>query len=361
MGIMRRLFFLAGPVTAALVAAAPAPPPPPAPRAPLPAYAVPEITKLPPDIKIRASADSFESLVAAVKPDFSWGHCYLLWIRDSATDHPSFELNRAWLYEPAGAKPQCVLLSAAKDLTEALEALLGNEAGGCFFPLTTGPAPSWQRISRACGSGDFLRIATSTKEYGTVYEINWEGETDQHSFSEEMPLFLSRDPAGKWHFLGIGPVPGTAAIAEHDVFALQFSADKASAAGVSILFTLKHVETDTAANHPLPGAALLPNLVEFHDAVLDGNSPELHFAAHAYMMAAAGDTLETLLRQRLAWEWLGHADTPEVRAKMEAGWRAAWQKLNPTLSNPSQSLAPGTKVYLPEAETLHALVEAARH
>ncbi len=367
MRILHRLFFFAMPLTVSTgiatgqMAAPAPPPPPPTAHATRPAYAIPEITKLSPDLKIRASADSFEKLVTAVKPDFSWDDCYLLWIHDGATDHPSFELNRAWLYEPPAGQPQCVLLSSAKDLTAVLETQLGGEAGACFFPLTTGPAPSWQRISRGCGTGDFLRVAAFAKEFGTVYEINWESETDQHSFSEEMPLFLSHDPAGKWHFLGMGPIPGTASLAEQDVFATQVTADQSSPAGVSVLFTLKHTEVDVPANHPAAGSPLLPNLQEFHDAVLDGKTPELHFSAHLYLMAMSGDTLETLLQRRIAWEFLWHEDTPENRAKIEAVWRAEMQKLNPTLADSTQSLATGTKVFLPDTEAMRALVETVRH
>ncbi len=366
MGILRRVLFATVPWAAASLAstASAAAPPPPAPgtHTPRPAYATPEITKLSPDLKIQAGADSFEKLVAAVKPDFSWDDCYLLWIRDGATDHPSFELSRAWLYEPAGGKAQCVLLHSAKDLSAVLETQFGGEASGCFFPLTAGPGPFWQRTSRACGTGDFLHVIATSPEFGTVYEINWESEPDPHAFTEEMPLFLRKDPAGKWHFLGMGPIPGTASLAVQDVVAVQVAANKSSPAGVSIQFTLTHTETDSANNHPAPGSQLLPDLQEYQDAFLDGISPELHFSAHSYLLPALGDTLEKMLKRRIAWEFLWHEDTPEIHAKIETTWRTELQKLNPTLANkPAEPLAPGTKVFLPDTDMMRALVEAFRH
>jgi len=296
-----------------------------------------------PPLKIRTTADSFAKLVAATKPDFSWGDCYLMWVHDGNTDHPGFELSRAWLLQKPAEKPQCILLETDKDLRLTLYNQLGDDARGLFIPTTIRLGQPKEDFGDGDLAGNYTRVLASDKDHGTVYEIGWQGEMNGGTGHPilEMMLYVCKDTTGKWHFVGEGPSllgsrGGNASQTAQIVW------NKSSPAGTSILFTAENTEYDPFANEPEHDP--LPDRDEYQDAVLDGTSPETHYAAHPYLLAKTGDTLDSLVHLLSIWSFEWGAGNAAERAKVEQNYRSELFRLNPDLSK--DKITPGTKVFI---------------
>lgn len=160
-------------------------------------------------LAIRESADSWAALVRKLKPTFAWNHCDMLWTENDSAGQPQFVLDEAYLYQPTNEPQQWVLLEEHSGETdEAYREVMGNNLRRVAQLHSAVPVAN----NDAGVIGDYAVVLSRNPALGTVYEIGWQqlmsagtghGENNRR-------IYLYRDNANGWHFLGEGIGVGNA-------------------------------------------------------------------------------------------------------------------------------------------------------
>jgi hypothetical protein len=330
---------------------------PPSPTATVTANPDPVLKDLEPR-QIRASADSWEKLVAAVQPTFTWEGIYMLWVRDgTGTNEPRFEMDRAFGYQPDNGKVQWVLLATPVDESLYRE-LEGYRLRGMASVVAKEPA---QRCD-ACGSGDWAMVLAPKSDQGTAYQIGWEGIMNGGSghYLEEKLLYVLKDKNGQWRFMGEGESNGSGKNGALDCYqsftvATEAVPNAQAPYGLEIHFTQELDDSECGQSYP--GYAPRQPRVEYTDGVLDGRSIQAQ-RSRPYVKARADDTFENVVHHLATWGIGWDTEIPasplnvEKHLKIEEWWRQELIRLNTGIK--SGDIAAGTKILIPTyAETVN--------
>jgi hypothetical protein len=299
--------------------------------------------------QVRASAESWEKLVAEVKPTFAWqdgdGGCNLMWVRDDHVNPPYFELDRAFGYQAEGGKLQWVLLKTPLDASMYSQVNNVNVYGRAMI---VHEKPSLPGDSR--GAGEYALVVASDQNHGTVYEIGWEGimgEGTGHPL-EEKRIYVLQDKSGQWRLLGEGPSEGRGGSGggiwgQSFVTAKKVHWNPVSSSGVEIMFTCENVDSEV---HDGPESDIMRrDRIEYLDGVLDGHSKTVQWASHPYMVAQSGESFEGLVYHLSTWTIGWDGEKSGAQAKIERFWHQALVRLNPRIS--TGIIPKGSKVYIP--------------
>ena len=301
----------------------------------------PVLTVLDGGLAIRAEADTLEALIEKTRPDFLLPNREMLWISSDASGNPVFTLDGAYEYKPAGGKARWVLLCDFG----GPGGIAADEWRGYYKFAVIALSP--EVPVHDPGPGDYATVKASDPAHGTLYEIGWEaGPSGSGLYIMERNLYLLRDAAGKWAFVGEGPVTGSSRGAywgRESQVAFTGLAD----APVTIRFTTSETKAETISSDELsvdPTLRARRDLVTYEDCVLDGPLPaKLRREDYGcYMLAGKDDSLETLAECLAAWPWPGTLGSP---AQLKAKWVSRLAHLNPAL--PNRVLPEGTRVRLP--------------
>ena len=355
----------------------------PAPAAILPAGEPHSARLETPNLRLRAEAPTWPQLVAKVAPTLTWQHedeCDLLWI---SRDGRQFTVAPAFEYEPsaedratleaealgtqtAPSRPsppvappavRWVLLTAGERPSWAVDSFWAGKTApeGMTVPLSDKIPSLDPDAGKNATAPDSERryavVRASDPRFGSVYEIGWPVSYDSFSGTVHEArlrrLFVLRDQAGQWRFLGEGPASGW-------IY------------GAGRLGTESRVEPDVAWHQPRtdePAAVVRFNVTVTckcfagYDGIPDGADLEIHcqsvlgpthFKAdgsadsctpvgRCFLVAGPGDNLDRMAARLAFWDpgfGLGWGQSAQDQAHKSAAlqrWRSELSQLNPKL------------------------------
>jgi hypothetical protein len=296
---------------------------------------------------IYASADSWRALVAKVKPAFAWNDRDMMWIETNEHGQPKFVLDEAYLYQPTNQTRQWVLLRSRRDKTSLNPPPVEPrffDAGRNRFSVAT----LHDQAPHSDGGETYAVALSSNKNAGMVYEIGWQREMGNGSAHPEFGrlIYVLKDPAGQWHFLGEGPEEGGERGGGQMVTSrVTWDTAPTNRLPLKIQFVSETVENGYQNNDPRTNS-----FITYEECVLAGAFPAKlrPTTTHPYLLAEAGDTFDKIVKHCVDWrpDW-GYAPNNlrdrERRKNLDALWRAALAKLNPKLPQHGE-IKTGTRI-----------------
>ena len=337
-------------------------------------------------LRIRVSADSWEELLAKARPTFTWGtpmpkagFADMMWIDTNADGTPdcpaptqwAFRLARAIVWKPdADQKVRWILLDFPVDDPEEGQPVLGLLDGreyGDPYPLLCRiagqatparlsvtsekpPTPQFGDSSYAVCIGQH----DSDLRGGAVYEIGWGGKQNlQERYSEHRMLYVWRDQAGQWRFLGAGPREEhhrSGHIGHEDNVSIisrasvQWRGDPSRPVVAFVVKESRYKTWSCGGYYDEFVEVIWPRLTICRDATLDaadGTPAELTWASEEYVQAvrddtpeAEDDTLAKIVHRLAAWNYFDvneiananeDASENEEASEETTGWDLAEQ------------------------------------
>ena len=272
-------------------------------------------------VSITAEADSFDALVAKVKPTLTWNDRDLLWARRD-NGHLVFTVDRAFGHAH-GATISWTLINAKP------YAALGADWEGQYLreTMTLGK-------NKDSDAGNWAIVVSSHASTGTLYEIGWETRLPrgEGKWVEARRLFVLRDRNNHWRFVGEGPgdrwgrpAPGRVTHTTQD-YRIRWTSDPAAPLAIRVTSRQESFVEDKADERL---ARLYPPLTVLHDGVLAGALPaRFERKGRPYVRLDAGTSLESLAARLTAWKLAADADLAQ-RQTAVAAVRMALAKLNP--------------------------------
>lgn len=327
----RTLLFAAGVLLVLLSQTEAAPPPPAAPEA---AYPSPIIEKLQPPVVIRERADSFDALVARLKPTFVWGGRDMVWVVQGPDNRPTFKVDRAYVYAPPGGQRRWVVLSNHVDDNFRGGHPMAGEYFGADLPLH-------DKLTGGDGGPDDQTIVLSKDaKAGTLYMLYWNsiGPAGNGLYQDWRHPLLLQTPAGAWRFVGEAPTEGQSHWGgESAELTVHWTGQEQSPLRIEL--TLGSSQSE-AREEDEPATVL----TERH-GVMEGSlplKPVIEEAATLYVIAGEDDSLK-MLGERM------HLRDSSRDAK---SWSNYLAKLNPRV--PAEHIELGTRLILERHEAAPA-------
>jgi len=290
---------------------------------------------------IHAAAASWPALVAKVKPTFAWNGGDLMWIEQDTNGRPQFVLDEAYLYQPTNQPRQWVLLRTSTPKMSRPD-VRHEEPRFFYSDFNWFTVATLQKTVPHSDHGENYAVAIAThRQQGTVYEIGWQREMSVGSGHAEYGrrIYIFRDRANHWHFLGEGPEEGwergggntveSKVVWENSLtndlpFQIRFHCEETTS-------PYNNSTDDTYTNTP-------PSVTICYDSALVSELPvQCQFIGHnPYLLAEKNDTLEKItLRLGFfmpGWDaWPDEAKQQAERKRILGLWRAAIVRLNPKL------------------------------
>lgn len=326
-------------------------------------------------LKVRLEAETWDALVAKVKPNFiiktqtPWrdenpdGRDFM-WIEEGSDGRLAFRLEEAYTWRPTDQKSRWVLVDPVMQPEGKAWDVLWDQAwsnfSGNMLPMkvVVGAEPRWP---------GYAKVNSTDPRGGTVYEIGWVSSVCDGSgcCQTRRNLFIWRDAAGRWYFLGEGPDGSSS----KNGYANWSEVEVRSTVHWSVAerpapWRIDFVEATTRSEGFADGAEGLPEVTLCRDAVMNVRPDALPASwswtstrDYEYLVAASGDTLDQAAARLAAWtgDWKIPADET-LRAKgRNLVWGACryqlW-RLNPELME--RRLAAGTRIQLPSEEQIKA-------
>jgi len=331
-------------------------------RAAAPALPEPVLTALGGRLTVRVAAESWPQLLDTVKPTFAWNGRDLMWIGCDGDGQPQFTLDRAFVLQPPGARARWVLLGCRDaPFDESYGAVMGENLRGVARVCAAVPVSDH-------GAGDYAVVKGEHPRFGTVYEIGWErlmaNGTSLAAFGRR--LYLLRDHAGRWRFLGEGPEEGHGKCGGFVGYSTCNEARVVwtNAPGSKMPVEIRFVQEQRDSEWRRDDDAAVPlrrDQVVYAEAVLGGKFPApLRWTTQRpYLLSGEGDSFEGLVEHLASWTLGWNSERKETRRNIVRMWRRGLARLNPGLLR--GSLMTGTRVnVLTYAETVSLLRDAAR-
>jgi hypothetical protein len=319
---------------------------------------------------IHAAADSWPALVAKVKPMFAWNGCDLLWIEPDTNGQPQFVLDEAYLYQPTNQPRQWVLLRSITPKMGPPE--VRPEAPRFFYSrYNLFTVATLQKTVPHSDHGDNYAVAISTnRRQGVIYEIGWQREMSIGTAHPEYGrrIYLWKDRAAHWHFVGEGPEEGWARGGGQTVTSrVVWQDSKTNASPFQIRFHCEETTLPDNVSADDSNPSDPPYVTICTDYVLEGQLPAIRqpVGDHPYLLAQSRDTLEKIVF-RLGFflpGWGNGSDTARQQSEKQrvlTAWQTAILRLNPNLSQRGEITA-GTRVELVNpGELINQLIESGR-
>lgn len=303
---------------------------------------------------VRAEAGSWEALVEKVKPTFIWNDLDMMWIAGGEAGQPVFTMDRAHVLQPEGGPERWALLSVRRGGTHdprdsAWAQVCGNWLRGTAKLHEEVPVSDH-------GSGDYAVVKAKQPEFGTVYEVGWQALTSLGTghYETERRLYVLRDAAGAWRFIGEGPEisSGKQGYCRMYTGSVQSRVEWTGRriAPVRVRFTVEDVDHEWLSSDDLadeePDRPPRAARIEYRDAVLAGRLPaRLRWTTdRPYMLAKEGDSFESVAGHLARWTGGWELNRGEDRRYILAMWRNALARLNPRL--PKGEVPAGTRIRL---------------
>jgi hypothetical protein len=317
------------------------------------------------DINDRARRQ-WPEFVARYRPTLSWREWSewgnLLWI-ERGPGGEKFTIESAYYYLLERARADQWLLGEPVSLRDMETS---DQWGWCCYVRK--PARWTVELSERAPPFDEDGVAERTyavakshhPKFGTVYELGCCTETDSLSGTmharELQRFYVARDRAGIWHFLGKGPASGTSSGAGQKGTRTMVESTSLQWGEVGWLPVTIEFEVRTIQCAFNPDASSAPDLetrqrsrlravepgdVHEEDTCVDVDRP--------YLVAASGDTLQTIAAHLSLWCPGGGWQPYDERSKAEHAratplWQRELRRLNRGLS--SGEIPAGTRIEL---------------
>ncbi|HUR56852.1 MAG TPA: hypothetical protein VM029_04025 [Opitutaceae bacterium] len=304
---------------------------------------------------VRLAASSWAELIEEAQPTLVWNEGDMLWVGADDDRRPLFVLDEAFLHAPRNGAARWVLLDATAVTTRHTDVIEGRNVRAV--------ASLREKIPKARNDAGFVEdYAVSLgrdPRYGEVFEIGWQCEMNGGNghIVRLRHIYVLRDVAGRWHFLGegLGNFSGRSGMTSGSsatVAKIRWVTDPAASLPIEIRFRSESTEYDLG--DPMDGPVRERGFVQYQDAVLDGPFPaKPRRVGRAYLLTSAHDTFDRVADHVAAWlpDWQLEG---EKKAAIREMWRRELRRLNPAL--PAGGIAPGTRVdLLSYAETVKAV------
>jgi len=349
-------------------------------------------------LNVRTEADSWDELVAKVKPTFTWGKRTfrmdedepedmpddtgfpdMMWIDQGSDGEPVFSLARAFAWAPTyGEKARWVLLDVPaytpKDDGDADEdeygpGALRRQIAGREMPIRVRVTSEIPGKPDGGGYAAYAISLGTDPRGGTVYEIGWPQEMNEGSwqFVECRRLYVWRDQAGTWRRLGKGPSDSYARIgygacgSSKSQSSVQWRDTRPVVTVVLRSEQHQHggedggIDTTVKPIHVTCSVATL-------NATVDELPAKLEWSKTEYLMTAEGDTLATIVHRLAVWDeyhdeltphwWEAREENPSPelltqRAETLKAVVAHLRRLNPNLpANENEKLPADTRIVI---------------
>ena len=228
---------------------------------------------------ISVAADSWPALIQKTKPVFAWNGCDLMWIENDKRSEPRFVLDEAYIYQPTNQPRQWVLVKDERPDGNRPEALTGDwwqwwQFGNCNLRAVAGLHDSKPVPDDSGYYGDYAVVKSTNQRYGVVYEIGWQGEMSVGNAHPEYSrrIYLFKDKASRWHFLGEGPAEG----AEHggwDIVEARVVWDDSQINELPLQIKFHRETTRSPVDYVADDTNRPPDEVSINDFVLAGKFP----------------------------------------------------------------------------------------
>jgi hypothetical protein len=319
------------------------------------------LTGLGNSFSLRAAADSWPALVKKVKPTFAWNGCDMMWIKQDERGQPQFVMDEAYIYQPTNQPRQWVLVGEERPQEthvasfdeEQLERQWRLQFSGYNLHAI---AKLYASIPMSDIEDGIIRgfavVKSTHAQLGTVYEIGWQRVISSGSGHREYNrrLYVLKDAANQWHFLGEGPEVGggkggccesDSADCESRVIWKRW---KTNELPLKINFIIRDEDDKWNWNDEHdPGRSL----VTYSEAVLEGRFPAQlrRTTEHPYVLARKGDTLDGIVGDLASFTLGWDNANMEERHGILKMWRDGIARLNPQL--PTQaSMKDGTGIHI---------------
>ena len=141
-----------------------------------------------------------------------------MWIERDQQGQPRFILNEACIYRPTNQPRQWVLVKDERTDKNRPAGLTADwwqwwQFGNRNLHAVAGLQDSKPLPHDSGYYGSYAVVKSANQRYGIVYEIGWQREMSVGNAHPEYSrrIYLFKDKASRWHFLGEGPAEG----AEH--------------------------------------------------------------------------------------------------------------------------------------------------
>jgi len=225
---------------------------------------------------IRASADSWLALIQNVKPTFAWNGSDMMWIESGKHGEPQFILDEAYIYQPTNQPRQWILVKDERIKTN-YEVWQHEEwwrqFSMCNLRAIVSLQDSKPLLDDSGRYGSYALVKAANRHYGVVYEIGWQNQSSTGNAHPEnnRHIYIFKDNANRWHFLGEGPGEGAERGAEEVVESqVVWDESKTNEFPLQIKFHCEYTEYATGydddTNRP-------PDVVATNNFVLAGKFP----------------------------------------------------------------------------------------
>jgi hypothetical protein len=329
----------------------------------------PALTGLGSCYSIRMTADSWPALLQKAQPAFAWNGRDMMWIESDTNGQPQFVLDEAYIYLPTNQPPQWILVK--EERASADPEVWRKEDWWRQFSMQNLRAIAKLQGSDPVPAGDFgsygnyAVVRGSNPRFGVVYEIGWDDEPSTGSSHPQggRRIYVFKDNANQWHFLGEGPGEGAS---RDGVWSMQRHVIWKEAKGPNLPLEIQFVTHTSEGSYPFLAndSDRCPPLTTCDDFILSSRFPSRlrQTTKRSYVLAQKGDTLDRIALWFGYWEpgWgrvdFYPEDKSEALLKKEVSdlWIKELARLNPQLPR-TNDIKEGTRVEIPNAREVEKL------
>ena len=330
-------------------------------------------------LRVRVQAETWDALVAKVKPDVTWSGTdrdgqdgvsrwngpNMLWIEKDAKGRTVFHLEQAFAWRPRGQKTQWILIEDVSDQEganddgnnmedspvgdEPYEAMLTNQS---LAARIAHGKPKDESFDGAGNAGEYAQDISRDPRGGVVCEVGWTPSPNRDGCEQwERTLYFWRKPIGPWRFIGEAPLTYQQSRNHGESASMEAKVCWLGAPPAPVIqFALSMSQGTVHGNsgETCQDYILKPNA--------NGTPAESKPTDdHDYILAEDKDTLDSVVLWHCPW-----ADNPQdprtstpppkeaaERKYCTQVWREAMIRLNPGLARNAGPLGKGTHVRLP--------------
>ncbi len=280
----------------------------------------------------------------------------MMWIEKSTNSQPQFELDEAYIYQPANQPLRWVLLDTHNDapFDEWYGEVMGNNLHGVANEQKTVPVAK----NDADEIGEYAVVKSIHPRFGTVYEIGWQKLMSNGTClcEDNRRLYVLQDPAGDWHFIGegVGEGHGKSGGQTGEFNTAESRVVWTGLKNQDVPVQIQFIQKTTWMEWAGDGDAFVPrpDWTTYDEYVLAGKFPAAlrRTTEHSYLLTEEGDTFEKIADHCAEWcpDWGFDPTDPgaSLRKKQVLKiWRTALAQLNPKLTQRG-NLRAGTRVQI---------------
>ncbi|MHC4714680.1 MAG: FG-GAP repeat domain-containing protein [Planctomycetota bacterium] len=280
---------------------------------------------------VRMEAPTLAALLDKAKPDIVFNTVDMMWADTGDDDRMRFTLDRAFRFHVEGQPTKWVLVASG---------VRGDlQLSGQYTRRVIEVA---EAIPREDHWPSYAIVKSASDEFGTLYEIGWQGVGGiggSGNHEGRSVLYVLRDDAGRWRFIGEGPGECNGRSGGEYTFlysvesTVVWTGDPESP--VEVRFVCRDAKYQGGlSDYEIPADIVRRDYVSYTEAVLEGPYPASlrRTTEHPYMVVEEDETFDSLVEHLARWELLWITNRGNARQRLLAAWRRELRRLNPSLT-----------------------------